>query len=1046
MRYPYRDRKKQQRQQQSNLSQFNTASDDEYEDNSNEKKKKGTTVYINEKNVLVSKRRQNAIKTTRRKRLVLGRLVHTEDGVNWKLGRIVYHTPSPVESESESIYFKGASGSGKSWMAYNLAGQMFFSENRTWVLMDTKFSYIGTNRPNYSFKTEIKELGGHPRGIPHTQIDIIAPYYYVQRLSAQEIRDTWVTMTYKVPLRLCTLPVMFEITKLNKKAGYASTFDQRFRDLLIRTQNRPKIIDIEMMIQNIIDDDNFSWLKRVYIMMLEKIREVAPLTLDDQDQWSSIGKCLSRAVDEKRARWIVFTLGHAENPEDDLNLAIVSTVLKEIKMFTENVRRDKEKSENFCLGVMMDELHTYVRNKDASTLGAIHDLNFAWGRTNKVVRFFLSLPPDERIWCVDPLGNLRRVPIGSLVDSVFSKNPRRVDKYPEKGYEMLEGNVNGWQVLTRDPVTLKTTVKEITGFIRHDNTETVYEIVLESGKKVAVTGYHSIFTLDAKTWRPKKVMVNMLKTGDWVEYGNGLRYENDLKKVNLIKEIIMSGAKNIESLRIRNGNYISYLNETFNGKFAFGTTPFNETSNDEETVKKENRTEEISLEQLRYVHYNGYSSPDILETYKVKIYDEKCSLSTDAIIEMTDELWEFLGMVSEIEVDETVSNHTITLKFGEKSLPIVAKALESFGIILSNNVVDVVKLERSSIGYTCTIRSSALWQFCYTAMCVSKRDLCRKAVPHIVFQQNFGAIRSYLNGLKSTSDIRYKTKDNDENRTWTYTTRSETMAHDVMQLWSKLGYHSAIFNDNRENKTYKVRTKLVSGNDGDDKNTDLHFSKIPMTLFDFNKFRNVISKNDKKKKKASSLRNRELGRIRKHIERHGYVTEKMARKIISECLAVIDNTDSLEFVRNFNALVENTEGSRYDRIARINKVENITKVYDISVEGHENFLSEDFIVCHNTQKDDQLNKTFQDDVIKKPSQGGATYQCIISCTSLPEPGFASYLNRLQADPKNPSMPIYYDKIKTVPPLFEVESDEVDNEKWKEKLLIKFANEYNMPTE
>ena len=339
--------------------------------------------------------------------------------------------------------------------------------------------------------------------------------------------------------------------------------------------------------------------------------------------------------------------------------------------------------------------------------------------------------------------------------------------------------------------------------------------------------------------------------------------------------------------------------------------------------EKRNGKEEISLEQLRYVHYNGYSSPDILETYKVKIYDEKCSLFTDAVIEMTDELWEFLGMVSEIEVDETVSSHAITLKFGEKSLPIVAKALESFGITLdNNNNGGIIKLTRSSVGYTCEVRSSSLWQFCYTAMCVSKRDLCHKAVPHIVFQQNFGAIRSYLNGLKSTSDIRYKTKDNDENRTWTYTTRSETMAHDVMQLWSKLGYHSAICsNDNeRGNKTYKVRTKLAVGNN-DDKNTDLHFSKIPMTLFDFTKFRNVINK--KKKKKISSARNRELGRIRKHIERHGYVTEEMARKIVSECLAVIDTTDSLEFVRNFDA-VENTEVVDTTH-RKINKAENITR-------------------------------------------------------------------------------------------------------------------------
>lgn len=563
---------------------------------------RGGSILKIQSNPLHSEARVNAIKKTKRKRLILGLQVHTFPNGLWKLGGIVYHHPSPFGSQTEAIYFKGPPGSGKSWAAYSLAGQSFFAENRTWVLIDTKLSvtkntkvyvkingkeqnikignlideilpsnkitqeknieylnyqvmsldsnhnvswkpihavskhkspqkiikittrsgrtiesteghsfvtlnkgkygsmkgsdlkkgdyipiannnpiekrkidrenaflidlqlenintiqiskigqlsitqktniqhlinsnvwwdkiesieyldptsefvydicvketenfmlsnscivhnsYLGNNRPNYTFMDNIRNVNGFPNGIAHTQIDVIAPMYYVAGLTPEEINDSWVTDYYRVPLRLCTLPVMFELTKLNKKAGYASSFDQKFKDLMIRTNNNPQISDIHEMINEIIADDRMSRMKWVYQMMQTKIEEVADNTICE-DRWSPVGKCLERAAEEGRARWIVFTLGHAQNPEDDLNLAIVSTVLKEIHMFSEIVRHNPTRYPNFQIGVMMDELHTYVRNKDASTRGAIHDLLFAWGRTSKVLRMFLTQKDDQ---------------------------------------------------------------------------------------------------------------------------------------------------------------------------------------------------------------------------------------------------------------------------------------------------------------------------------------------------------------------------------------------------------------------------------------------------------------------------------------------------------------------------------------------------------------------------------------------------------------------------------------------------------------------------
>lgn len=359
---------------------------------------RGGTRFIVNSSVIMSEARQKALEKTKRKRLVLGRIVNRGIDGNWKIGRIVTHDPSPIPSQTESIYIKGASGSGKTWVAYSIAGQSFFAENRTWIILDTKGSYRGNYRPNVMFSDQIYEMGGVPMGIPYTQIDVISPLYYVAALTPDEIKRHLITDTYKVPLRLCSLPVMFELTKLNRNSRYAASFDQRFKNIMIETAGNPKLSDIMEMIDSIIDDPDMSRMRWIYVMMKKTIEEVSDLVIDDNSIWSSVGKAMERAAREGRARWIVFTLNTGQDSADsDLNLGIVSTILQEIKMFTSHYLLNKEKEGygDFRVGVLIDELHTYVRNKNSSTRYAIHDLLHQWGRSNQVLRIFLTQRDEQ---------------------------------------------------------------------------------------------------------------------------------------------------------------------------------------------------------------------------------------------------------------------------------------------------------------------------------------------------------------------------------------------------------------------------------------------------------------------------------------------------------------------------------------------------------------------------------------------------------------------------------------------------------------------------
>ena len=295
-------------------------------------------------------------------------------------------------------------------------------------------SYQGNWRPNYAFAEDLAEFGLYPRGIPGNQIDIIAPEYYMQYISPDEIRRTRVTTSYRIPLAMCRLAIMFELTKLKKGAGYAATFEVLFQNLLKETNYKPTLDQFKKMTEDMMQDDKFpSNMVWVFNMMLDRIDRIAKFTIDDKHQWSPVGEALFKAAREGKPRWIVFTLAHAQSPTDAANLAMLTAVLDEVKAFA---KKSKVEGFNIPLGVFIDELHTFVNDPQSTSVKAVHDLMHAWGRSSKVWRIYATQKQEQ-------LPKTFRDSVDNMTNAGTYQNIISCQQVPEPGYGKFLDRLHG---------------------------------------------------------------------------------------------------------------------------------------------------------------------------------------------------------------------------------------------------------------------------------------------------------------------------------------------------------------------------------------------------------------------------------------------------------------------------------------------------------------------------------------------------------------------------------------------------------------------------
>ena len=108
-----------------------------------------------------------------------------------------------------------------------------------------------------------------------------------------------------------------------------------------------------------------------------------------------------------------------------------------------------------------------------------------------------------------------------------------------------------------NPKNYKMEIREVDFIIKHEYNKDAYEIETTYGRKVKVTGDHSVFTF--RNGKLEPIPVRMLKVGDYIAIPSKLPViEKDVKEINIAKEFI----KNLSDKELW---YFSLFHESFGG-------------------------------------------------------------------------------------------------------------------------------------------------------------------------------------------------------------------------------------------------------------------------------------------------------------------------------------------------------------------------------------------------------------------------------------------------------------------------------------------------
>ena len=123
----------------------------------------------------------------------------------------------------------------------------------------------------------------------------------------------------------------------------------------------------------------------------------------------------------------------------------------------------------------------------------------------------------------------------------------------EKPINLRNGNlqklkISGIKALCFDKSTLKLKFKEISALYRHKVNSDIYKITLVGGRYVEVTDYHSIFGF--KNGKIRAIKASNLKVGDYILVPKNEWKINEIKEINLLKEMLKLNPEHTENIGI----------------------------------------------------------------------------------------------------------------------------------------------------------------------------------------------------------------------------------------------------------------------------------------------------------------------------------------------------------------------------------------------------------------------------------------------------------------------------------------------------------------
>ncbi len=513
----------------------------------------------------------------------------------------------------------------------------------------------------------------------------------------------------------------------------------------------------------------------------------------------------------------------------------------------------------------------------------------------------------------------------------ISKIGEFVDKYYKNNESNKPVSIKGVEVPAFDQKTLKISWKKLEYVYRHRINEDLFELQLEFGRKIRLTGYHSIFSLTKNGVISERT--DKLKVGDYAAIPLTIPENDVIKEINVAEEL----------------SKISCANE-----LIIDNIPESIFNTKKQEIKKYlNKTY-----KWPYQSYYEHKKKKILPLKLYSLLEEKdlrnckirpaSAVGLPTFIEVGKELIQTLGLYAAEGWTSKIGNrYSIYFSLNKKETDLIetiknsAKKCFNLDVYVEPEDKNAVKIQ---------INSYVLWILFNDVLKVSK-GAKQKRIPELIFNINKELQQEFLK-YWSLGDYG--------------STASKNLADDIsyLSLFNEdvVAFYGrergVLFEGVRKVKSYEYYTNFFA------RDTNKPYpNMIPTSVFNplkgtnrRLKSNNRISKkrlslilNKKRYKRFMDLKNANSIKFLKEWTKRGFIKDNKLTEKGEELLKEIEVADRL---------TQSDLG--FAKIKSVSRVKSSNDfVYDLSIKDHENFIGGyGGICCHNSR----VNATYTTDI------------------------------------------------------------------------------------
>jgi chromosome segregation protein len=562
------------------------------------------------------------------------------------------------------------------------------------------------------------------------------------------------------------------------------------------------------------------------------------------------------------------------------------------------------------------------------------------------------LHPQSQVF----LANGKVAKIGELVENEISSSKNIF--YFEDGLSSLE-NKNNFSVFSLNPKTLKLEKKEIKSFIKRKSPSFLLKIITKKGEEVVTTHYHPFFTIEKGNI--KKLTAEQLKIGKKIALPRKLTLDHYNNKIN--------AEKIISNFSVDDLAYVPYsrdLKETvFSGKKEHGSWK----GLADELGIPANGLAGVNSKQALNV---AYLAP-LLRQKKGYAYELPVLKSrSNGIIKipkvLDKSLVRFLGYLI-AEGRTTFSNQVWFVNNDEAIVKDFVKCSQkTFG--LKPKIFSYKKTAKDVI-----IFSSMLCKFLNKVFKIKHEGSSKeKIIPPQLFSASPEIIFEFISALfEGDAYFKNKIKDGRNNFYIEYSTASKELAQGLSTLLLRLDIRALIRRKEKyaSNTSKKIKRTYYSvyiyGITNIKKITPFLnlVGKKKAILNKINKINATANPNFDTIPGINNLIKQFIKSSKINIKKTREKCSKLAAYYENRCLpsrqGILEVVEQIERNSNFcdrelkaNLKCFANSDIYWDQIVEIEKISSDTKwVYDLTVEGNHNFVSNNFIV-HNSNVFDSI--------------------------------------------------------------------------------------------